>query len=65
MGKRELLEELPVRRSENICTGCYTVPPEWFREDEIEKCAECGTPRDESEPAFSMSEEQLQKAVEG
>jgi hypothetical protein len=65
MSKRELLEDLPVRRSENICTGCYTVPSEWFREDDIEKCAECGAPRDESKPAFSLSEEELRKAVEG
>ena len=65
MGKRELLKELPVRRSENICTDCLTVPPEWFREDEVEKCAECGAPRENSKPAFSLSEDELSKAVEG
>jgi hypothetical protein len=64
MDKRKMLEELPVRRSENICTECYSVPPEWFREDEVESCASCGAPRDESAPAFSMSEEELQKALE-
>ncbi len=64
MDKREMLDELPVRRSENICTGCYAVPSEWFREDEIEKCADCGAPRDESKPAFQMSEEELSKALD-
>lgn len=63
MDKREMLEKLPVRRSENICAECYAVPPEWFREDEVEKCAECGASRDESKPAFSMSEEELEKAL--
>jgi len=63
MGKRDLLNELPVRSSENICTGCYTVPPEWYRDDEIERCAECDAPRDDSEPALSLNEDELEKAL--
>ena len=63
MDRREMLDELPVRRSENICTGCYVVPPEWYRDGEMERCAECDTPRDDSKPALSMSEEELENAL--
>jgi hypothetical protein len=64
MDKREMLDELPVRPSENICTGCFVVPPEWYRDGEVERCVECNTARNDSEPAVSMTEKQLAEALD-
>ncbi len=66
MSRRELIDELPIRPDDNVCTGCYLVPPEWYRGDDgTERCSECDDPRSEGKPALTLSEQKLQELVHG
>ncbi|MFP4632757.1 MAG: hypothetical protein ACLFMT_04895 [Halobacteriales archaeon] len=66
MGRRDLIDALPIRPDENVCTDCLLVPPEWYRPsgDEPERCSGCDAPRSESGPALTLSEDELERAVE-
>ncbi len=66
MGRREHLDDLGIRPDENVCTGCYTVPPDWYRAgDGNERCAECDEPRSQSKPALTLQEERLEEMASG